>query len=153
MVTKSFNVRFLMYVSISVSLFKSVTRMSECLSSVGHVCLVVWLLVNQWYCSVPWTSWQDLCLVPCLTVGAWLVCVAGLEQEALVVWLGSIVNVVLCPKVAFGNYRALMRTTFRVVDVEIIDIHNVVSLCGAGVVTTKTFGDRGFLRPCCTLVT
>jgi len=79
--------------------------------------------------------------------------VAGFEQEAFVVRLGGIVHMELSPEVTVWYSGALMLTTVVILNIEIVNVHNVLPLCGAGVVPCETLRNGGFLRACLTLVT
>jgi len=101
---------------------------------------------------MPRSSREYGCLVSSFTIGAWFVFVAGFEQETLVMGMWVIVHVVLCPEIALWNDTTLVRAATIIVNVKVINIHNVVQLSGAGVVPTETFINRRFLRPCCAFV-
>lgn len=78
--------------------------------------------------------------------------VAGFEQETLVMGMWVIVHVILRPEITLRNDTALVRAATVVVNVKVVNVHNVVQLSGAGVVSTETFENRRFLRPCCAFV-
>jgi len=79
--------------------------------------------------------------------------VAGFEQEAFVMGLGGVVHMELGPEVTVWYRGALMLATVVILNIEIVNVHNVLPLCGAGVVPSKTLSNGGFLRACLTLIT
>jgi len=78
--------------------------------------------------------------------------VAGFEQEAFVVRLGGVVHMELGPEVTVWYSGALMLATVVILNIEIVNVHNVLPLRGAGVVPSQTLSNGGFLRACLTLV-
>jgi hypothetical protein len=81
------------------------------------------------------------------------VLVAGFEQEAFVVRLGGVVHMELGPEVTVWYSGALVLATIVIFNIEIVNVHNVLPLCGAGVVPSQALRNGGFLRARLTLIT